>query len=120
MIKELSKKNKTIKVCNDCDKPIFYTFIFAGAEYYCPSCGASRDIFFGKDVRATPELIKLHRSLAIKFGQIKKHLVWGGGAKKKGCDKCVKEYHIRHLDKEELKKYKWAKSRLEEIIEHSI
>ena len=108
------KKEIKIKVCDYCEKPIFWTFIFRGAEWYCPSCGASRDMFFGKDVEATEELLKLKKSLAIKFGQIRKHL-FTGGARKRDCEKCKDEYHIRHLSPQEKKKHDWAMNRLDII-----
>lgn len=108
------KEKKKIKVCNYCQNPIFWTFIFAGAEYYCPSCGASADMFFGRDVPATKKLLKLKKSLAIKFGQVKKYL-FTGGAKKDGCEKCKNEYHIRHLSLEEKTKHDWAIKRLKEL-----
>jgi len=114
-----TKKEKLIKVCDNCDNPIFWTFAFVGAEYYCPSCGASRDMFFGKDVPATPKLLKLKKSLAIKWGQIKPHLYTGGG-RRKDCKKCFPkegqgEYHIKHLTPKEKKKMEWARARLEII-----
>ncbi len=112
-------EKKKIRVCDRCRKPIFWTFAFPGAEWYCPSCGASRDMFFGKDADATPELLKLRKSLAIKWGQIKYHLHTGGG-RRKDCSKCSPkkgdgEYHVRHLTPEETKKMEWARKRLEII-----
>ena len=86
----MKKKEKNlIRVCDNCGKPIIWTFAFPGAEWYCPSCGAQSDMFYGEDVKATPKLIKLRKSLAIRFGQIR-HYLYMGGERKEGCKKCDK------------------------------
>lgn len=109
----MKKEEKQIRVCDECGKPFFWTFAFVGCEWYCPSCGFKGDIFSGKDVKATPKLLKERKSLAIKWGQIESHLFMGG-ERIKGCKKCSEEYHIRHLTKKETRKMKWARKRLKE------
>lgn len=49
-----------IKICsnhNYYQVPMIWTFVFPGAEYWCPFCGATEGMFgAGQDVANTPEL----------------------------------------------------------------
>lgn len=117
------QEKKMVRVCEYCLKPILWTFAFVGSEYYCPLCGRTGDMFWGSNVEATPRLLRLRRSLAIKFGQIRPHL-YMGGERKKDCDKCFPkkgdgECHVLHLTEKETKKMELARNRLELIKENS-
>ena len=56
-------KKETIKICS-ChqdkeETPLIYTFAFCGAEYWCPSCGATYGMLgAGDNVEMTFELDK--------------------------------------------------------------
>ena len=55
----MSQKNtrqpQKIAICY-CDTPLIWTFVFSGAEYWCPSCGNNYGMMGVKKVELTPEL----------------------------------------------------------------
>ena len=59
---KVMKKEKTILICENHPEeqiPLIWTFAFPGAEYWCPYCGYTGGMLgAGKEVPATPELIK--------------------------------------------------------------
>ncbi len=91
-----------ILVCNNCEHPIVSTMIFRGAEKFCPSCGAARDLFFGKRVPATKELLAEKNKIDKEFGDIVKDIL-GQGAMYRNCKICSEksEYHSLHATQEE-------------------
>ena len=102
-----SKKSKpveSIRVCEDCGNPLVWTFIHAGCEYYCPSCGAMGDMFMGNKIHYPRKaLIEKAKRIKARFNRYRKGL-WSGGGRKRGCELCDKgEYHLQHLTPEEKK-----------------
>ena len=102
-----SKKSKpveSIRVCEGCENPLVWTFIHAGCEYYCPSCGAMGDMFMGKDIHYPRKpLIEKAKRIKAQFSRYRKHII-SGGAMRDGCEKCFKnEPHIHHATPEEMK-----------------
>ena len=93
-------KEDKINVCNSCKNPVVGTFMFSGAELYCPSCGAKGDIFWGELVEVTPELKEKQKLIHRKFNEAREHVHSGGGMMK-DCRKCNKEAHQYHLTKKE-------------------
>ncbi len=96
---------KKIKVCH-CGSPAVSTFMFIGAEWYCPSCGANGGMFgFGENVDATPELLAQAKKITKEFNGYSIHIWKTSGGMKVDCKKCVGgERHAMHLTKEESKK----------------
>jgi hypothetical protein len=101
-----------IKVCNNCEAPLIWTFCFPYAEYFCMNCGFKGGMFgSGKDVDLTPEL-KLKKKLIDTIW----HQLYGKGLllppgeyTKDKCKKCNSgEYHNDHLSKLEKQKNKLA------------
>lgn len=45
--------------------PLVFTFAWDGYERWCPWCGSKFDIFGGKSVPATPELLAMKKAIAV-------------------------------------------------------
>ena len=96
----MQKLKKSISVCDKCSHPIVSTYMFSGAEVYCPSCGAVGDLFFGHSVEASVELLNEQKRIEEKFKEAREHIQSGGG-RLRDCKKCKDEAHQYHLTKKE-------------------
>jgi len=85
-----------INVCHRCEKPTVWTFIYRGAEIYCPSCGMSGDCFAGNNVDSTPELEAQQKDIQKRFDVARKHIL-SGGAKLRDCKVCFEKDQPHHL-----------------------
>lgn len=102
----MKKELKEIKVCENCQTPLLFTFRWDYSERYCLNCGALGDMFLGeyapltKELRAKEKLVnKIWSALYGKQGFL---LPASGKYKKKNCKKCeVEEYHGSHLTRRE-------------------
>lgn len=92
-----------INVCNACEHPVIGTWAFAGAEVYCPTCGATGDMFYGREVPATTNLTAERKMLRRWWNGIVKDLLHQG-AQHTDCDLCKTSgdrYHVEHATKAE-------------------
>lgn len=102
---KIRNKKRTIRVCDDCDTPLIWTFAFPYAERFCINCGHTGGMLgTGKDVDATRDVVfkkKLVNALwKVIYGR--KGLI-PTGSQRTNCKKCTtsNEYHYNHLTKAE-------------------
>jgi len=107
---------KEISVCNECGKPVVWTFAFDGAEYYCLMCGNKTGMMGGKtDVPWTPEL-RAWQIVVEKVWKSLRHFHTGSGRyRQNGCKKCISEDHGHHFKDMEIEKMKVVNSILEKL-----
>lgn len=110
------KQQKTIRICDNCNTPLLWTFVFDYAERYCLNCGLSGGMMgTGTEVPATRELIFQHKLVKAMWKGIycKKGLV-PVSAKRINCKKCdsTSERHYQHLSKAEKEWDKIARDHL--------
>lgn len=108
-LKATNKKKRvkpTIRVCNQCQCPLIFTFAFAYAERYCLNCGAKGGMLgTGTDVPLTKELRIKNRAIQALWGVIygNKQGLQPSGSQRTGCKKCAGgAYHINHLTESEV------------------
>lgn len=95
------ENNKTIRVCKLCGTPLIFTLAFDYNERYCLNCGNMGDIFSGKDIKATREMIFKHRLVESIWEVLysRKGMV-PIGSLRRNCKKCDKgDRHINHMSK---------------------
>ena len=101
---------KTIELCPNCKKPLVWTFMYAGNEWYCLNCKNSYPMFCDSiSIEENDEDFKYYelqqRIYKNIFKVIEKDLVPKRCYRNK-CKKCEsrQEYHYQHLtDLEKLK-----------------
>lgn len=107
-----------IKVC-ECGAPLHWTFLFAGAEYFCMNCGANSGMLgAGKNVDRTTERVARQKVATDVFKALRKHLIGSGGYTKSNCKKCKEgkdRYHTYHLTEMEKVRDKTAKKILNSL-----
>ena len=118
-LKTMSKKKspKTIRVCDECETPLIWTFAFPYCERYCLNCGAKGGMMgTGTDIEATRELIfkkKLVNAVwKVVYG--KKGLMPSGSFGRVGCKKCGND-HREHATEAELEYDLIARKYLEKV-----
>ena len=87
-----------IKCCPKCDKPVVWTFMFPGAEWFCLFCKWQGGLFYAERRDHTPELVELRDKITKEFKKLVAHYI-PPTSYRKGCDKCPHEYHINHVTK---------------------
>ena len=99
---------KTIELCSYCKKPLIWTFIYPGCEWYCLNCKSSYPMFcdsitideYDKDFKYYEIQKRIYKNI---FKAITKDFM-PKCSYKKGCEKCEGEIHYKHLtDLEKLK-----------------
>ena len=102
------KKGKQIKVCEFCSKPLIWTFLYAGAEYYCLDCSGRWGMLgAGEDVDVTTKLRAESKVYNDVFKSIEKHYFGTGSFTKKNCEKCKSgndRCHTQHATEYEKEK----------------
>ena len=96
---------KRVQVCPECGLTVVWTFMFAGAEWYCPVCEWAGGMFYAVQAPATAELIGLQKRITARFHRAQ-NKVLPTTAYRRDCDKCDSgrgEYHCRHADADELR-----------------
>lgn len=100
-------KSKTISVCNNCEKPVVWTFAFDGAEYYCLLCAGSTGMFGGKkEVKSTSELVAWKMIIERVWKALRQNHTGSGRYRVSKCLKCKEEDHGRHFSKSEIERDK--------------
>lgn len=112
------EKDEQILVCEDCENPLIGTICFSSAEKYCPTCGATESIFFGKRVPLTKELEE-RRKVVKDFWKTVVGKLLTGGAMKTNCEMCRDERrpHLSHCSDKELEEHQWALKELNRFKE---
>ena len=113
-------KNQIV-VCGRCEEPLVWTFMFDGAEYYCPCCGLTAGAFGGEteEVDETPELKRREKIISDYFKKLRDDII-PARCQYKNCKKCDADrnsYHIDHASKKAVEKSKKAK---EELFAHKV
>lgn len=94
-------KNKTIRVCDRCETPLIWTFVFDYNERYCLNCGAMGGMLgTGTDLPATRELIFKKKLVDALWKVIydRKGLMPNGKFGRTNCKKETNCYdHRKHL-----------------------
>lgn len=108
-----------IKVCEDCQVPLIWTFLFPYYEYYCLNCGGKWGMLgAGKDIPETKELLLKQKIAQAVFDQLYgKHRLLPKG--QYGYSKCKAEQNCRnhnsHLTKKEIEWNEAAWKMLEQV-----
>jgi len=92
-------KETEIRVC-DCGAPLHWTFLYAGAEYFCMNCHRMYGMLgAGEMVLQTTERRARQTVADSVFKALRKYLIGSGGYKKENCKQCNErdEYHTQHL-----------------------
>lgn len=96
-----------------CDKPMIWTFIFPGAEWFCSECKSSVGMMNATSVDETPELAAEKDRITKLFRAVAKDYIPPRSGRV-GCKKCEidRDYHVNHATDEELKKSEIAHKRI--------
>ena len=97
-MRESKKEIKEIRMCG-CGGALHWTFLFAGAEYYCMNCGFTGGMFgSGEIVELTTERKAINKVSADVFVALRKHLWIDPCFQRTNCKKCKEsnEYHPQH------------------------
>lgn len=104
-----------IKSCPKCSKPVVWTFMFSGAEWYCLFCKWRGGMLFAERKPHHWKTKQLKEKIEAEFNRIRKSII-PPTAWMKGCAKCEegKEYHILHVSSDLRKESEAATKELED------
>ena len=107
----------TIRVCDNCDAPLLWTFCWAYNERYCLNCGAMGGMMgTGTDIDITPELQAQEKVISEVWTAIYKNMIPRGLYRSRKCKKCNSgQDHNEHLSKKEILNDKIATSIIEQL-----
>lgn len=98
-------KETATSVAVHCGVPMVSTFMFSGAEFYCPKCGESQGMFNTDRIDITDELREQYDENEKKFRGIAGDCI-PAGCRFDWCGICQgkKEAHRLHASQDDLKK----------------
>jgi len=114
------RQKKTIRVCDNCETPLIWTFAFPYCERYCLNCSAKGGMLgTGKDIEATQELVfkenLVNAIWKVIYGK-KNTLMPSGSFGRSNCAKCNGNHnHREHASKKEIEGDLLARKYLEKV-----